>query len=288
MPNIVKVLSVSHSDFDGIVCQILLASVFDNIKFVNTEFYNIDKTLTELDTAPYDIVFVTDISPKYEQLLYKTDNIVLIDHHSTTFHKPKAKKYVYQDKNTCAALLVKTYLEKTYQADLSNFNLLVKYTNDYDTWQLKHPKSTFINELYKNKYDILEFRNRFLTGNCKLTKEECKFIRARKNRFATEYTNAELFNFDGKVKGCIVNVEGFINEIADKLIKDEDYKIVFVRYKNRCSIRHRVKGLHIGKMLTALGYGGGHELAAGMFEGDEAMFFEKAEKIYTILDGLVK
>jgi hypothetical protein len=75
----------------------------------------------------------------------------------------------------------------------------------------------------------------------------------------------------------VIFADDFINELADKLIKETGYRYVVVRNqsKGRSSIRHNIDGLHIGDILTTLEYGGGHERAGAFFERDNDMFYKK-------------
>ncbi len=43
-----KILSISHNDLDGVVCQIILGQVYKNIHYINASFYKIDSILKEI------------------------------------------------------------------------------------------------------------------------------------------------------------------------------------------------------------------------------------------------
>ena len=277
-----SVLSVSHGDFDGIVSQIVLGNVFKNIEYVTAEFYTINQKMQVIEYDKYDYVFITDIHPDKETYLDLADNIVLIDHHPSEFNNPKKNRFVVSDKNKCAAYLVKYFFEKMYgdKIDLSHLNDLVRYANDYDIWEKKYAKSTFINEMYKGLYDTDDYRNRFMNGDVRLTQEECEFIRKQKDMFDEVYNNLPVFEFDS-IRGCVCIADSFVNDVADRLLKTTDYRVVIVRNpaKGRSSIRHNVPEFDAGKLLEQLGYGGGHQYAAGMFERDEDMFRKKAAAI---------
>ena len=276
------VLSISHGDFDGVASQIVLGNVFKNIEYVVAEFYTIDQKMSAVDYNAYDYVFITDIHPTEVKYLDLADNIVLIDHHASAFHDQSKNRFVISDKKKCAAYLVKWFFEKMYgkEINLSHLNNLIRYANDYDTWQKKYAKSTFINETYKSLHDVVEFRNRFMSGDTRLTEEEISFIRERKALFVKTYKEIEVFEFDD-VNGCVCICENFPNEIADTLIKKDGYRIVIIRNpsKGRSSVRHNVEGLDVGALLDKLQYGGGHPYAAGFFERDESMFYKKVVAI---------
>jgi oligoribonuclease NrnB/cAMP/cGMP phosphodiesterase (DHH superfamily) len=270
---------VSHGDFDGIVCQIVIGNVFKNVEYTTAEFYTIDKKLSLIDYDKYDIVFVTDIHPEKEESLV-SDRIVLIDHHPSTFNDPSKNRFVVSDKNKCAAYLVKFFFDKLYDndIDLSHLNDIVRLANDYDIWIHADPKSKMIHELHRNLYETDEFRDRFFDGDVSLSGEETKYLEARLQKFQDTFNNLEIFELDNTaVLGCVIFANDFINDLADKLLKTTNYRYVIVRNieKGRSSIRHAMDNVHIGHILTNLQYGGGHERAGAFFERDNDMFYKK-------------
>jgi hypothetical protein len=94
------------------------------------------------------------------------------------------------------------------------------------------------------------------------------------------YDNLEVFEYD-LIKGCVCISEQFPNDVADRLLNVDGYRVVIVRNpaKGRSSLRHNVPGFDAGELLSRLAYGGGHPYAAGFFERDEQMFRKKASAI---------
>lgn len=257
------ILSISHKDLDGCVCQVILANYFINITYVSTNYSDIDQLLNTIKYNQYDAIFLTDISPSSAYIFEITDKIILIDHHDTAiqYHDPKKNRYVISGYS--GSWLVKKYMESVYKINLDHLTNLVYLANDYDMWVHHNKKSRMINELFFYYWET-GFRNRFLTGDTRFTNIELKLLRDRCNHFKDVVNNIEVNKLD-KIPGCVVISKEFVNDICEKLL-NEGYSIVFCinPKNNRTSIRHRIENLHIGKFCENLKIGGGHKDAAGL------------------------
>jgi nanoRNase/pAp phosphatase (c-di-AMP/oligoRNAs hydrolase) len=213
----------------------------------------------------YDYVILTDIHPKCLSSLEMSDNVILIDHHKSAeeYHNPKKNRFVISDRG-CASVLVKYWAEKIYGVDLSELDNLVYLTNDYDTWRINNPKSKMMADLQFHYYHPKKFITEFFNGRTKLNEDELAWLKNRKKLFKDLYSKLEVYDLD-KIKGCYVEATDFINEVADCLLTQEGYNVVFVRNprSNKISARHRLKGLDMGNILKELNLGGGHAEAAG-------------------------
>jgi len=269
-----KILSVSHNDLDGSVCQIILGQVYNNITLINRSFYDIDKTLLDIDYSLYDHVIITDIHPNDHKLINISDKIILIDHHKVAMPIHDPSKFHYVMTNKCAAVYVKRFVEALYKIDLSYLDNLVYVTNDYDMYTLNNPKSVWLNDLMMT-YKCEKFISSFYNGRTRFTEKEMEFLRSRRDKFDKIWDNLDVFELD-KFKGCIIIQDDFMNEVATKLMKKEGYRIVFIKHpkSNRLSIRHNIESFDVGAYLRMKGWGGGHEKAAGMFMKDEDMIRE--------------
>jgi oligoribonuclease NrnB/cAMP/cGMP phosphodiesterase (DHH superfamily) len=281
-----KILNISHNDIDGSVCSIILAHVFKNIKIVDMSFYRIDEALESLKFKDYDYVILTDIHPKKLSSLELSDNIILIDHHKSAeeYHNPAKNRFVIVNKG-CATILVKHWVEKIYKVNLNSLKNLIYLTNDYDTWQIKNPKSKMMADLQFHLYRPKKFIEEFFNGRTKLTTNELIWLKDRKESFKKLCENLEIYDLD-KIKGCYVEATDFINEVADALIKRKGYDLVFVRNpnSNKVSVRHNIKNLDVGKILKDLDLGGGHADAAGF----KAFQNEVQDKIILIENKIVE
>lgn len=279
------ILSISHNDLDGCVCQIILSHVFSDIKCINTSFYKIDQVLQGLNYDAYDYVFVTDIHPDDERNLYLSDKIILLDHHKTAMnaHSPADKKFVAE--NMCAAKLVYRFMTKMYpEIDLTFLNNLVYLANDYDLYTLNNPKSKLLNDVMFYKYHPVKFRREFMSGRTRFTEDEILWLRERRKEFWRRWEALQVYEMDG-APICVVEANFFLNEIAHKLMEEEGYEVVFVRnpITERASIRSKIEGLDVGRVLKERGWGGGHEKSAGMFTKNKNDFQTKTTALVEMM-----
>lgn len=271
-----KVLSITHLDWDGAVCQIILCNVYKNIDCVTTSFYNVDKLLLNLDYSKYDYVFLTDLHPEKEATLGISDKIIMIDHHKTALPMNNPSRHHYVITGVCGSVLVKRFCEKMYNIKLKHLDNLVYLTNDYDMYTIKNPKSKLLNDVMFYLYGPDKFRDLFIDGRTRFTKDEIEWLKKCRIEFKETYENLNVYDFL-KYPACVVETENFINEIAHKLMQEKEYRMVVVKNPNsgRVSIRHNIDGFDMGNYLKSKGWGGGHELAAGMFVDDSDDFVER-------------
>jgi len=264
-----KILSVSHNDWDGVFSQIILGNVYPNIIYLNTSFYKIDSVIESIEYDKYDFVFLTDINPTNISLLNISDKIILLDHHESAIQANDPSKMHYVSDSQCAAKLTLKFVEKYYGIKLTHLHEHCEMVNDYDLWILKNPKSKQLNDLMFYKYRPKKFRDLFFDGHTSFTEDEQQWLIEREKEFEKRYQDLKVFDCN-KINGCIFESDQFINEICDKLMKEEKYEIVFCRnpVHGRVSIRHTIEGLNMGEMLKNKGWGGGHPLSCGMFVDD--------------------
>jgi len=286
IPRDSKVLSISHNDLDGAASQIVLGHIFEDITYLNTSFYKIDSVLESVDYDKYDFVFVTDINPERKENLDLSEKIILIDHHGSAIdaHNPSKMHFVMPGK--CAALRTKTFVEKYYGVTLDHLDDLIRLTNDYDMWELKDPKSKQLNDVMFYLYRPKKFRDQFFDGRTTFTEKETEWLEERERTFARLYDELTIFEFD-KINGVAAESKEFINEICDKLMKEEGYNIVFIRnpWHGRVSIRHNLpeEELDMGTILKEKGWGGGHCQSCGMFCDDMDDYQMKIEALEELI-----
>jgi len=275
-----KILNITHVDLDGCGSSIVLGNVFKNMTYIFSSFYNIDEKLEIINYDDYDYVLLTDIHPTEERYLKISDKIIMIDHHPSDFHDPKNMRYVISDKNVCATVLVKFFVEKMYNIKLSHLDKLTKFINDYDMWNLKYPESKKLNDLMFYKYKPSEFRDKFMGGRVEFTNEEVVFLKDLDDKFEKTYEDMIVIDFN-TINACVVFESDFMNEIADRLIKKENYDLVVIKHPNkgRCSLRNGSEELNIGEVLNDFGWGGGHPKSAGIFVKNDLEFKNKMETL---------
>jgi oligoribonuclease NrnB/cAMP/cGMP phosphodiesterase (DHH superfamily) len=275
-----KALNISHHDFDGVSCAIVLSNYFKDITCKSCTFSNIDSMIKKIEFEKYDVVFITDCFPKNPEILTISDKIIIIDHHQTS-QKLCNMTNIISFGETCAAMLVKFWIEDKFKVSLSHLDNLIKLTNDYDLWTHNYKESKQIERLFWY-YSYYDFKDRFLTGNVKFTDGEKLFLSKKEEEFDDLYNNLELFEMKS-INGCFCAIDGFINDIADKLLHVDNYDVVIVQnLKNKnISVRSKDDDVNIGDILERLNIGGGHPKAGGFTLREKIEYqkdnFEKLE-----------
>lgn len=139
----------THTDLDGIGCEILARLAFKDIDVIRCNYNNInEKVENEIDNEEYKKIFITDISVNKEiadKLNVISDKVILLDHHVTALFLNEysyALVQVDDDKigKMSGTYLFYEYLNKNIKEFDSN-NKLVKYLVElirrYDTWEWK-------------------------------------------------------------------------------------------------------------------------------------------------------
>ncbi len=275
-----KILNVTHNDLDGTGCSILLGGVFKNIDYLVCSYFSIDKELLMINPDDYDYVFVTDISPKIDEVLDKFDNLILIDHHQSAKNDPKKKRFV--NRKYSATYLTNHFLTKMYGEErLARFSKLVKLINDYDMWVLKYKGSKALNDLF-SLYNDEKFRERFRHGKLSLNKAEKDYLSKVQAKFDKIYDELIVEEFE-TINACWFESDVFVNELSHKLMVEEGYQcVMFNTLKNyKVSIRSQMDDFNFGLYLQENGIGGGHAKAAGVDVNTE-------EKMCSTVDFLEK
>jgi oligoribonuclease NrnB/cAMP/cGMP phosphodiesterase (DHH superfamily) len=266
-----RVLSVTHSDMDGIGAQLILSHIFQNITYQFSPFGSVEKLFNDTNFYGYNHIFLTDIYPNYPEMIKKyEDRIVMLDHHGTSLihHNPKMMRFISTDQ--CATALVKNFVERYFKIDLSYLNQFVYHVNDYDLWIHGSPKSKELNLLFEMYKDMdrtyAKFRSRFFMGDMNFTQDEINYIDYKHAEYIDVYKNVSGMDFE-TINACMVmDLENFVNDICEDLLKKENYDLVVFRNKlsGHAGVRHKIPGLNIGAVLKELNIGGGHEYAAGI------------------------
>lgn len=263
-----KILNLTHYDLDGLSCSIVLKNYFKNVVFIAENYTTLAYTINKLKDKTYksiydyDAVFITDIYPEKDiSVLDDLDNIIMLDHHAVnSLHDPNNSMYVIDNK--CGALLTKLFIEKTFNVDLSYLDKFISIVNDYDLWIHEYKKSKCVNEIFY-KLGHQAFINRFIKGDIKFTNDEKLFLIDRNNKLKMAWDELELIELDN-INGCFFYAFEFVNDLADRAMKDENFDIVFIKTKNTISVRTSLDNIDLGKLFKEMGIGGGHAKAAGI------------------------
>lgn len=277
-----RVLNLTHNDYDGACCSIVLSNIYKNIEFLPLKYGEVDSKIKTIDFNKYDLIIMTDISPETEDVFKLSDKIFLLDHHSTglAYNSPENNRIVIEGK--CAAILVKEFFENLFKIDLSYLNDFCNIVNDYDMWYMNDPRSWGMNELYFKYYDC-DFRKRFKNGDTKLKDFEIEYIKDRKKLLREVYDNLNIYELDS-IKACFFIENRFVNDICHKLMEEKDYKVtICINSKSKtCSVRSKLESLHIGEMLKQIDLGchsGGHQKSGAFRLSDKMNISEQIDRI---------
>jgi len=204
-------LSLSHTDLDGIGSQIVLRELLGISTKMNTSYGKIDEYLDNVNDYCYHnnpkYVFITDLSfndKLFDKLKNIADNFlhitfVFIDHHpfgDTTKWKSNNLKIIITSKASATKLVFKYLMANKKEYNINNLDYtrinemedFVEMVNAYDIWLEKEnptlfKKGFFLNELFW-EYGINHFYSRF-SSDFKIRnndKETYKDIVSKKNK----------------------------------------------------------------------------------------------------------
>jgi oligoribonuclease NrnB/cAMP/cGMP phosphodiesterase (DHH superfamily) len=278
-----KIINIHHKDLDGVGSSIVIKNCFRNPVYISVKYQTIGEILLKINYDEYDAVIITDVSPD-DQTVEKLgniwkDKILLLDHHDTAvrLHDPENMKFVHPGE--CGMTITKKFFEKYYNFKFDYLDGLDRIINDYDMWIKEDPKSEDMNLLYLKYWDE-RFRERFYKGLSDFTFEEKKYLEEKHKEFKKIYKDLDVWELMS-IHGCLYIADNWANELADKILNEKTCRVTISRNPktNGCSIRSRISNIHIGDMLSGLGFGGGHKEAGGFWEPDTLKFREKVDLI---------
>jgi oligoribonuclease NrnB/cAMP/cGMP phosphodiesterase (DHH superfamily) len=264
-----KILNISHKAcMDGSACQIVLSNCLNNVEYRKSSFFKMNELLDTVDFSRWDCVLITDISPtKYLDFLDKHENIILLDHHGSAkeqgYHSPEKLRFI--EEGICGAVMTKIFCEVLFGDDLSFLNKLLYLVNDYDIWIHKDPRSKQLSTLFYYYWDT-RFLMRFKKGDITFNDDELNYLEEKRVEWEKIWKELEIFELE-RIKGCVVIVENFLNDVCEKLLKEENYGVIFARNPKSKTMSIRVNEemneIDIGALMTELDVGGGHANAGG-------------------------
>lgn len=261
-----RVINFTHNDLDGAVSAIVINNVYNVVKTVyigKSQLGSVVGCINE-NKDDYDVVIFTDICPTeiMDDLKACGKPFVVIDHHESevSCHDPDNNIFVVPGK--CGAKC--TYDMYDPKFHLIRIKSLVDMADDFDMWRLAYPGSTALNILFRH-YRFNRFIKTFHNGFYGFTNVELTYIQNYINA-ATDHIKG-LRVFDLPNGGAWTESTKYYAEI----MQDFDAKYKWYAIGNRCqdgthkvSLRCRIPGVNIGAIAKEVGYGGGHEHAAGI------------------------
>lgn len=278
-----RVVCLVHNDLDGIACAVAFKSYFENFKYIECKYQNIDSTIEQMKEIndEFDWLFIADISPSSLDILTGLNAIVL-DHHESAakIHNPEKNSFVYWNDNISGCLLTFKFLNTLFGKPKYDIYSLIEIANDYDLWHLKHPQSMNMNRLYFTLFGR-RFFERFKYGFTSFTIEESKLLDDIEDRCRKTFDELDILEL-GKMVAITQGTE-FISELCHRILEEMDYPVVIWRNTrhNQTSVRFNknYNGCSCGVMLQELGLGGGHAKAGGFSFIDFEDFKMKCQMI---------
>lgn len=284
----------THTDLDGISCEILARIVFPDISVSSCGYNQINQWVTEMldkkEDENYDYIFITDISVS-DEVAQKLDRIKgkvrLFDHHDTASYLAKYEwtsvPPLEATKFDSGTSMFNRYLAEIHHLkQTSALFTFVQMVTKYDTWQWAAERDASPKKL-NDLFSILgqkEFVIRTITnlrrGNPDFSPEE-KFILdieerkiknyiIKKEKELQEYT-MRIYETGKKYNVGIVMAEQYISELGNQLSirnsrKKHDF-IMIINGLNSVSLRTDNDHIDLGNEVAHYFGGGGHAKAAG-------------------------
>jgi oligoribonuclease NrnB/cAMP/cGMP phosphodiesterase (DHH superfamily) len=271
-----NVVLITHADcFDGSACAFLFKKYVNQNIITFIKPGNLLKTLREQYFALENyFVVVADIGINDKEMedgllreLQAIDNIVILDHHKTSFKfKDELSNFAYFDNDRCGSKLLKDYLR--YCGLLRNSKKLNKFINivdNHDRWV--DPKAGTRYCDLQNLIGQENFINKLLES-CELDKQENKIIDLLEQK--TDRRIQQVLSNDVKIlEKNGVQFALVVNSSVDygKLLKEILSKYEDIKFACRLNIENMTlnfrsrKDYDVSILASNLG-GGGHAGAA--------------------------
>jgi len=289
-----KIVLYTHTDFDGVACEVVVRSVFgDRVAEVYYVDYNtVDAKANEWLTRHKKslepvIVMFTDICPSpalVKEIFTAVDNGeydgLIVDHHKTTswLNGEYSVPWLVHDQTGCGALLLYKWLCNvacvTYpDALLSKF---VHLADVYDRWQTDdkdYPPGERFNRLVQflgfEEFVRLHVEDplsaldvSFDYTVARLAAKEKRQVNAVVEDCATN--GAISLDKQGR-RYVLLNVHAYASQIGNTILEnndDVDYVVMLNPLYNKVELRSRKGKVDVSEIAKRFG-GGGHQAAAG-------------------------
>ena len=279
---------ITHSDLDGIGCEILFRYVegmFDNNIDVVIAEYNdvneiVENALNELENGKYTELFITDLSINNELAKRISDNnmnVKLLDHHPSAefLNKYKFANVIIESgrgKECGTSLLASHYYEYLQHVNIEIVKF-IELVRQYDTWEWR---DKYNNIDAKKLNDLLYIlgREKFvnlilqkLLNNESLFDETTNLILELKQNEINNYINTkEKDLIIKKVLGYKVGIimcDMYLSELGNVLSeKHPELDFIAIIKQNSIGLRTVKDDINLTDIAKQFG-GGGHPKASG-------------------------
>lgn len=281
-----KTILFTHTDLDGIGCEILMRLAFKDIEVYNLDYTNIDKRITSIDVRDSN-VYITDICPRIETLKYikeRANQLYILDHHSKSKEFLKEVEeleptlYHIDEKfdgvDRCGTYLVYEYLG--YKIDFTDevYDFVV-HVDSWDTWkwvddciETENCIPLLLNQCLKYDKDFVDNMIDFF--DCWFSDFD-ELLHNTRIKFIEELEQyKEFIKCHLKFGKCDIGTFGYLDSLQNKfstsliskMILDK-YDIDYVISENGKSTSFRSKRKNDCHLIASNFDGGGHPQASG-------------------------
>lgn len=259
-----------NSDLDGVGSAILLGNLFKNFEYRHCFFGKFEEQYipwAKENAEDYDKIFVVG-------MVLDKNMIKKIDDHRMVFVSDRPEDLKVWDStliselcSSCTKLLYKKFKDKVEFTD--NLKKLFVYVNDYNSYDLKHEETKYLNALYRKSGGnrFINLVNRFWNGFDGFTTPEIKLADGFFKELEKELDEITLFSGEWEGYHIISTISKFsVNELAHSIMQNYESDAVIVMNPDTQFVSFRkYKGseVDIAKMAATLCEGGGGEWASG-------------------------
>lgn len=296
-----RVAFVRHNDLDGVGCEIVFKTVFEDVNIVSysCDYNSIDECIVDLldNNLSYTHIVIADICPSKDvmeslDLLQKMGvSVVLFDHHKTSLQY-NHYSWVYVSEEKSATYLMYEYyigrhtnVNRFLKTEFDNLNLFSLLVHFYDTWLWTIDNnicSVHLNDLFlvlgedvfiENIMEKLKIEDVSLISNSEkilldklVWKERDKNFEYAEEGLVFYKQNSLKYGLIEDIGDFNMNHSLFAHHLLDKY--HLDFVVLGNKKDNRVSFR---SGEIDVSSIAKLYGGGGHTNAAG---GNFKIFFD--------------
>lgn len=278
-----KILLISHTDLDGISCNLLLDLANIKYDYINTENENVSMTIDKIiqDNIQYDQIYITDLTipvNDYEHLREAKFNFQVFDHHATHLYAkdyPESTVKVEEfNHKTCGTELFFNHLKETYtELNTPIIASYVELVRQIDTYTMESDDARNLGTLLSiyGKKDFLKKMKTRLRKDRQVftfTEFEKRYLKIKNNEFDAYCLKREkelmTYEIDNYKCGVIFCGNTDKSELGHRLSRNHPELDLIILIDTAKSISYRTERDDIDVSKFAQMYeGGGHIKASG-------------------------
>jgi hypothetical protein len=265
-----KMFAWVNSDLDGVGSTVLLSNIFKNFEYRHCFFGNFEEqylTWFKEFGEQYEKIFIVGMVLEQSIIKKIDDHRVIIVNDRNDKLRIYDSTLIEQEYSSCTKLLYKKFKNKiNFSNNLKKFFL---YVDDYNSYQLKHEETKYLNALYrKTGYNrFARMVDRFRNGFDGFTDTEIELAESFFNDLQNELNQITLYQGDYQGHRVISTISKFsVNELAHSIMSDYSTDVVIIMNPDTQFVSFRKpkeSKLDIANMAVMLCEGGGGEWSSG-------------------------